>query len=258
MQNPEQILPLHTIEIVCADVNLRGKMSAPRLTFLYPHLFKPLLTQDVPIVLRPIVRPRQFHKSNKRRQETYAQRYGPAAESAPPPQIPQDPYHRQLPVPLPADVASPTKRDAVKPKCDRVADTTSKLTKIANSTADTTASEPEVDVSRQGLLDADETHPKETINTAKPEPSSKPLETLLHIEPPNSAKTEEHHLPHLHAPPYVHHFDTYTLVKDLEKGNFTQEQSVTLMKAVRGLLAVNLDVAKEGLVSKSDVENVHL
>lgn len=28
------------------------------------------------------------------------------------------------------------------------------------------------------------------------------------------------------------------------------------MKAVRGLLAVNLDVAKEGLVSKSDVENV--
>ncbi|KAL8648626.1 MAG: hypothetical protein Q9226_005911 [Calogaya cf. arnoldii] len=41
----------------------------------------------------------------------------------------------------------------------------------------------------------------------------------------------------------------------LQKGGFTQAQSVTLMKAVRGLLATNLDVARAGLISKSDVEN---
>lgn len=86
--------------------------------------------------------------------------------------------------------------------------------------------------------------------------TAKPLETVLQMGAPTVEKPEEHKGPHLHAPPYVHHFDTFTLVKDLEKGGFTEEQSVTIMKAVRGLLAVNLDVAKEGLISKSDVENV--
>ena len=86
--------------------------------------------------------------------------------------------------------------------------------------------------------------------------SSNALETVLHLEAEASVKADEHKPPHLQPPPYVHHFDTYSLVKDLEKGGFTQDQSITLMKAVRGLLAVNLDVAKEGLVSKSDVENV--
>ena len=74
--------------------------------------------------------------------------------------------------------------------------------------------------------------------------------------PPEAEKQEEHKAPHLQAPPYLHHFDTFTLVRDLERGGFSEEQSVTIMKAVRGQLAVNLDVAKEGLVSKSDVENV--
>ena len=46
------------------------------------------------------------------------------------------------------------------------------------------------------------------------------------------------------------------MVRDLERGGFSQDQSVTAMKAVRGLLALNLGVANEGLVSKSDVENV--
>jgi hypothetical protein len=53
----------------------------------------------------------------------------------------------------------------------------------------------------------------------------------------------------------VHHFDTYTLVRDLERGGFTEAHSITAMKAVRALLATNLDVARAGLVSKSDVEN---
>ena len=84
-----------------------------------------------------------------------------------------------------------------------------------------------------------------------------PLETILQMPPPETA--EERNAakpPHLQTPPYVHHFDTYTLVQQVEAGGFTEEQSITAMKAVRGLLALNLDVAKAGLVSKSDVENV--
>jgi hypothetical protein len=53
----------------------------------------------------------------------------------------------------------------------------------------------------------------------------------------------------------VHHFDTYTLVKSLGHGGFTEEQSVQIMKAIRGLLADNLDVARRALYSKSDFEN---
>ena len=84
---------------------------------------------------------------------------------------------------------------------------------------------------------------------------AKPLTTVMEMPAPSIEKPDEHKLPHLQTPPYVHHFDTYTLVNDLQRGGFSAEQSVTVMKAVRGLLAQNLDVAREGLVGKSDVEN---
>ena len=90
-----------------------------------------------------------------------------------------------------------------------------------------------------------------------PPPASTPqnsVETVLSMPSP----AEEHpdnKPPHLQAPPYVHHFDTWSLVQDLAKGGFTQNQTITLMKAVRGILADNMDLARRGLVSKSDVEN---
>jgi hypothetical protein len=91
-------------------------------------------------------------------------------------------------------------------------------------------------------------------NTASP---STPLETVLHMPPPKTQEEENTEKPpHLRAPPYVHHFDTYTLVQQVEAGGFTPDQSITTMKAVRGLLAENMDIARRGLVSKSDVENV--
>ncbi|RVD88176.1 uncharacterized protein DFL_002371 [Arthrobotrys flagrans] len=52
-----------------------------------------------------------------------------------------------------------------------------------------------------------------------------------------------------------HNFDTYAMVKQLENGGFTYGQSVVAMKAIRGLLSVNLDKAKESMVTKSMSEN---
>jgi hypothetical protein len=100
--------------------------------------------------------------------------------------------------------------------------------------------------------------PRQTAaaNTSDVKP---PLETVLEMPPPETAEERNaSRPPHLQTPPYVHHFDTYTLVQQVEAGGFTEEQAITAMKAVRGLLALNLDVAKAGLVSKSDVENVSL
>ena len=131
--------------------------------------------------------------------------------------------------------------------------------KSGDGAIDTTLQDP---TDRAAKLDASESHPKETMDAstrnAQNARITKPLETVLQMGAPTVENLDEHKTPHLQAPPYVHHFDTFTLVKDLERGGFTQDQSVTLMKAVRSLLAINLDVAREGLVSKSDVENACL
>ena len=49
-----------------------------------------------------------------------------------------------------------------------------------------------------------------------------PLETVLQMPPPESQEEKDASKPpHLQTPPYVHHFDTYTLVQQVEKGGFT-------------------------------------
>ncbi len=113
-----------------------------------------------------------------------------------------------------------------------------------------------------GLLPFDQPIPSReetstpSVATVSSEPLG-PIDTILQMPPPESPEEENANKPpHLQTPPYVHHFDTYTLVQQVEAGGFTMDQSITAMKAVRGLLAENLEIARRGLVSKSDVENV--
>ena len=82
---------------------------------------------------------------------------------------------------------------------------------------------------------------------------SGPLEAVLHMQPPEQVARQH---PTMSPPRYVHHFDSYSLVKLLQEGGYSQHQAITIMKGVRMLLAQNLDVAQESLVGKSDVENV--
>lgn len=84
--------------------------------------------------------------------------------------------------------------------------------------------------------------------------ASGPMDAVLHMEPPENKKPEDKP-PQLAPSPYVHHFDSYSLVKQLEVGGYTQTQAITAMKAVRALLAQHLDTAQGGLISKADVEN---
>jgi len=83
--------------------------------------------------------------------------------------------------------------------------------------------------------------------TTKPKEGGKPVE----------ADRSQPQSTHLAPPPFTHHFDTYSLAKGLEGSGFTKGQAVAVMKGVRGLLSNNLEVAKENLVSKSNVENVY-
>lgn len=95
----------------------------------------------------------------------------------------------------------------------------------------------------------------DTLSTFHPpSPDTEPQgETFIQEERPQPL--EQQKPPHISTPPYVHHFDTYGLVRRLEEGGWTQEQAITLMKAVRLILNENMDLARHGLVSKSNVEN---
>ena len=251
-------------------------MSIPRLTFLYPHLFKSLRVHHAARVSQPLrVAPNHLSKAAfsttsppTQEAEAYPQRYGTAAEPQPPPPgttMPEKPRNdKSLAGAIEQEVNTPSKQEEKK-----------QIKAPPKKEPDKTASEPkdEGDKSRDGEidatlrdpskrateLDASKSTPKDAAQAAEAAETArrtKPLETVLQMGPPTEEKAEEHKAPHLQAPPYVHHFDTFSLVKDLEGGGFSEDQSVTVMKAIRGLLALNLDVAKEGLVSKSDVENV--
>lgn len=239
----------------------------------------------------PTSRPRQakLHTTRRKQQQDQGyQRYGPAAApSIPPPPRPSEPF-------LPS--TEQTRKDASDLEIKR-AERHKQEAKEENaenlqkSKQDQEQSEgqngekkeglqsdpnPEPDELRQSPVRTEATregNPKdgETLepksNENKSSLSTKELDMVLSVPTPHEAKSESSSSspnghPHLEAPPYEHHFDTYTLVQDLcrsentgEDPPFTSQQAVTLMKAIRLMLSQNLDLAKEGLVSKSDTEN---
>ncbi|KAL8684943.1 MAG: hypothetical protein Q9218_008061 [Villophora microphyllina] len=249
-------------------------MSGPRLTFLYPSFLRPRMLCESAAAYRSLRdsgsrRPKAtFSTSARRRHETYAQRYGQAAEpQLPPPSQPPVPndlgrekslagaFEKEVKAPAPKQEEKKTEQRP-QPK---------ETSKPTEEEADREEAEPSSSQEKeksppstqpQQKLDASESHPKETLTTtsAQEPRDSKPLDTVLN-RTASSTTSEEHKPPHLQAPPYIHHFDTFSLVRSLKANGFTHDQSVTLMKAVRGLLAANLEVARDGLVSKSDVEN---
>ena len=277
-------------------------MAVPRLTFLYPQLFKSTYQQEAALTLR---RMRKRHNITKaaafsthgKRQQEHAQRYGTAQEpQLPPPQgskIPPKPageaslanaIEKEVKAPPPKDEnkAGEKKKAAVDAAPKKKIDTPQPedpppedIKKEVGAMNDRTAAiEAALEDPSQRAKHLDKSafptkpppsssSPSTTLSSHSQEispeiqSSPQPLAKVLEMPAPTVEKRqEEHKTPHLQTPPYVHHFDTYTLVNDLARGGFTDEQSVSIMKAVRSLLAVNLDVAREGLVSKSDVENV--
>jgi hypothetical protein len=91
---------------------------------------------------------------------------------------------------------------------------------------------------------------------------SGPLDVVLDLKTPQDDSTQGQgqgqgrgQQRSMSPPPYVHQFDSYSLVKQLQEGGYTQEQAITSMKGIRALLGQHLDVALASLVSKSDVEN---
>ncbi|GKU01265.1 moz protein represents a chromatin-associated acetyltransferase [Fusarium langsethiae] len=217
--------------------------AAARLTFLSPQ------------VLRGIrVTPRSA-AGFARHRGTFARRRGKAIE----------PQLLKADATLNLNTSHPLISDsAIRPEPETSASNTTTQEQL-QSTSDRSVSTNEIQQqqqapastnSKQQLSQENETTKEEQARMAREEAKqSGPLEAVLHMEPPETKTKTTRSGPAMCPPPYVHHFDSYSLVKHLQTGGWSQEQATTSMKAIRTLLAENLEIAQSTLVSKSDVEN---
>ncbi|KAL4927468.1 CCDC90 family protein [Aspergillus undulatus] len=270
-------------------------MASPRLPFLYPNLmravkscepstYRSLHVPTTTVPARPTWTSRaSFHTSRRRAQGSIQRRYGPAVEpSIPPPSKPRGETAADKAQDSNSDSSLEKKNNA--PSAPEESEQPRNTAEASNATTPQPEPEKSVQPAEQKPLneneeldeeEGEEEGGRETLTPesleAKQPPSSEdqptedprkkapildgnPLEGVLHMPSPSSYLTPTTS-PHMAPPPYVHHFDTYTLVQDLAKGGFSDAQSITIMKAVRKILQNNLDFAKQNLTSKSDVEN---
>ncbi|TVY28624.1 Uncharacterized protein LHYA1_G002353 [Lachnellula hyalina] len=253
----------------CSFNNISA-MSTTRLTFLYPHLFRSIrvgdpATKSIRTRQQTPTPPRQCSNSRRgfatpsRRAQRFIPRHGKAVE----PFLHEDETEEDTKVFTPEenskegektkDVKQEASEKEAKPPKTENPSSTAPLSEETQAALRLPGDE---DVQATGSEKEGGSTPLQQAAANTEDKTAPPLETVLHMPPPETAEQRNAAKPpHLQTPPYVHHFDTYTLVQRVESGGFTNNQSITAMKAVRGLLTTNLDVAKEGLVSKSDVEN---
>ncbi|ORY03579.1 hypothetical protein BCR34DRAFT_573462 [Clohesyomyces aquaticus] len=229
-------------------LNTTINMAAPRLPFLWPLLYRPIKPAGT---LGPSrITARNIHLPNpvapapppappaaRRPQSTVAQRYGTAQEPAP--------HFREGNLSEASlDMLPKPSTGKPSPSSDAAEDADDEDAFPPSSPSSTPSSGPRV------FSAAEATPPR---SAPAPEPvkgtETNPVDTVLEMPSPDKKP------PHLSTPRYVHHFDTYTLVRDLSTHGFTPDQSVILMKGIRSILTSNMTLARESLVSKSKVEN---
>ncbi|RDW83879.1 CCDC90 family protein [Aspergillus mulundensis] len=235
-----------------------------------------------------------FHTTRHRAQGSIQRRYGPAVEpNIPPPSRPKDDSTSSLNEESSSKSPSEKTSDAASTP-EQAQSESQGQSKLSEATEDSSAAfkqsegdkgaqlienrnpneearepqeeEEEEEAATPEIVEAKQPQQKPKVDEQPIEETPKsplldgnPLEGVLHMPSPSSyltPSTAPHNQPpHMGPPPYVHHFDTYSLVQDLAKGGFTDKQSITIMKGVRQILQNNLDFAKQNLTSKSDVEN---
>lgn len=234
-------------------------MASQLIRCIGPPLFRPSTSGPLAeACIKPRIPKSGFRTlAPQRRPEVVNQRYGSANE--PPPQLGSGKAaaskdgtdQRALPKP-----GSEEAKSEAKPRPKDVSGPTEKQQKEAQALKGSALKKSQA----QEALDRQPRQPERGTSGAKQETPTtatpNALSQIIRMEPPMSADAEEKP-PHLQAPPYVHHFDTFTLVRALEQdGGFTEEQAVTAMKAVRLILADNMDLARDGIVAKGDAEMV--
>ncbi|KXT04548.1 hypothetical protein AC578_8720 [Pseudocercospora eumusae] len=261
-------------------------MAAPRLPFLWPMLAKGFdASSPAARSARAAARIRAYHPTSQRRRPAgpapQQPRYGTANE--PPPHLGGGKGLGPTPK---KDQTEDEKKALPKigEKLQQAGEVEVDNQKEAQNTMQRQAATVYGGLTSQiqgdPMLDAGRSHPTEKPPGIPDAPPEKPLQSILQAVPDPSKHAEEHSsstsqrveeeehpdrtfdehtppvkAPHIDTPRYVHHFDTYGLVRRLVDSGWSEEQAITTMKAVRLQLARNMDLAREALVSKSQVEN---
>lgn len=224
---------------------LNCSMAAPRLPFLYQSLLRSVRScEPSPRSLRLPSKPSSaFHSSRRCEQDTIPRRYGPANEPRIPPELPRD-VATNLPGSRWTNDVSPNRAGKEKDV---------KETQEVKNGEET----PTGDAKQEARADSEDQPEAAKAEQQASADTDNPLESVMNIQSPESAlpPVRVGESRHLQPAPYVHHFDTYSLVKDLEKGGFSEAQAVTVMKAVRAILQDKLELAEQSLTSKSDIQN---
>ena len=259
-------------------------MAAPKLPFLWPMLAKGIGPTN-PTARSSIAatKIKALHNSSHRRNpDPLPQRYGTANE--PPPHLSgakesgsaasQKSSDPTKPLPkiggkLQRDGEEENKSEPA--EAQRLTDRKTGPTTVEGNVATAARTNPMLEVPKseakanpESSLSGQNDQPTESLLQTVPEPGKqsedqKPQSTAVPEKELSAISFDEHSppvkAPHIDTPRHVHHFDTYGLVRRLVDAGWSEQQSVTLMKAVRLKLAENMDLAREALVSKSQVEN---
>ncbi|POR33206.1 Uncharacterized protein TPAR_06609 [Tolypocladium paradoxum] len=254
-------------------------MPAPRpLMFLYPHLLRASRSAGAAGGGGCGGGWAAAAAAARRAKSSFAPRHGKAVQPGvwEQQQKQQDQQHGQQPQ-TEQDAPPPTKQEHVEPALDKPAVVRPEDKSTAEPVA-VTEEKPKPQPKPEELTETELKRPTETSEPATGTPpkeatetskagkeeeerarqakeeakSGGPVEAVLLMQAPERVAKQH---PHMSPPPYVHHFDSYSLVKQLQEGGYSQEHATTAMKAIRALLAQHLDVAQQSLVSKSDVEN---
>lgn len=243
-------------------------MAVPRLPFLYPMLARGL---EIPGVRSAKAARRALHSSSRRKQaDTQPQRYGTANEppahlgggkSLGPPTTPRVEERAKALPRIGEELQHDGEVENETVAGDGVGAEKREPTTIDGSVAMYT-SQPHAGVgmgeARNTTSGSSEEKPKESLLETVPEstPSSNESSDAPDEKTTPSSDTDSTpKAPHMDTPRYVHHFDSYSLVQQLEDASWTEDQAITIMKSMRLMLSENITLAREALVSKSQVEN---
>lgn len=261
--------------------------AAPRLPFLWPMLFR--ASEQAAPLSRNAGRRRALHSTTRRRQggvmpRRYGQAnepppylgggksYGPSTKQPEQQQEQQQEPHTAKALPKIGEKLQKDGEREIEEESNESGQKSEQTTAEPSQTqSNTPTGDPKLDQtekSADSLLDTvmdPVQHEKEGQNTPPDPPNYEDNTTTTHatstsLELASPRLAEEHapslrHPPHIDKPRYVHHFDTYGLVRRLHAGGWSDPQAITIMKSMRLLLGDNLDNASKALVSKSDVEN---
>ncbi|SMQ54812.1 unnamed protein product [Zymoseptoria tritici ST99CH_3D7] len=262
-------------------------MATPRLPFLWPMLAKGFETSNPTArSANAALRYRAFHAVSTRRQADATpsqQRYGNANERPPPDVTASKSPKSSAKKPTAVKKALPKigeklqqagednveaqKQDALKPATDNKDSAAVGESSAAQGKSDVTLEGAEARLEDGKAQSLDEPHekPVESLLETVPDPGEQAKVSQAVAEGESKVKAQKLSVeeeqsppakaPHMDTPRHVHHFDTYGLVQRLNESGWTDEQAITVMKGMRLMLSNNMNLAREALVSKSQIEN---